>query len=84
MPRLVFGSVAVDGATFGVSDVVVVVASDVASVEAAASTPLAVAASLAFSCSNLACMAFEFARAQRTITWQPLSMHALQIESTTE
>ena len=82
MPRLVFGSVAVDGATYGFADVAVVVASDVASVEAAASTSLAGAASLAFSCSSLSCMAVAFARAERTIPWQPLPMHALQIGST--
>ena len=84
MPRLVFGSVAVDGATHGVADVVGV-ASDVAIDEAATSASLVVAASLAFSSSNLACMTFPFARAERTIiTWQPLSMLALQIGSTTE
>ena len=56
---------------------VVVLASDDASVEAATSACLDVAPSLAFSCSNLACMAFAFARAARTITWQPLSVHDL-------
>jgi hypothetical protein len=32
----------------------------------------------------MACMAFAFARAERTVTRQPLSMHALQIGSTTK
>ena len=81
---MVFGSLAVDGATSGVVDVAVDVASDVATDEAAASTSLDVAASLALSCSNMACMSFAFARAERTTTWQPLSMHALQTGSTLE
>ena len=75
--------VAVDDATVGVEQVVVVVASDDASAIVAISTCLVAVAFLSFSCSNLTCMAFAFARAARTITWHPLSVHALQIGSTT-
>ena len=88
LPHLVFGigllAIAVDGAIVGDAEVFEVVASDDASAKATTSTCLTVVASLAFSCPNLACMVFAFARAAHTITWQPLSVHALQIGSTTE
>ena len=54
--------VAVDGATVGEAEVVVDVASDDASAKTATSTCLVDDVSLAFSCSNLTCMAFAFAR----------------------
>jgi hypothetical protein len=38
---------------------------------------------LVFSCSNLASIAYAFARAALTIMWKPLSVHAFQIGSTT-
>ena len=50
----------------------------------AAASFLAVAIARAFSCSGLACMPFAFARVVRTMTWQPYSMHALHIGSTTK
>jgi len=57
--------------------VVVVVVADVVA------ATLGTASSLAFSCSNLACIASAFARATRIRMWQPLSVHALEIGSTT-
>ncbi len=44
---------------------------------------LATAPSLVFFCSNLAYIAFAFARVARTIMRQPPSVHAFQIGSTT-
>ena len=45
---------------------------------------LALSIARALSCSNLACMTFAFDRDVRTMTWQPHSMHALHIGSTTK
>ncbi len=63
--------------TLGVGNVVV-------EVLARACACIAASTSLASPRSNLACTAFEFARAEWTMIWQPLSRHALQIGSTTE
>ena len=56
----------------------------VVEVHARAFACIATSTSLANLRSNLACTAFAFARAERTMMWQPLLRHALQIGSTTE
>jgi hypothetical protein len=70
----------------GVAIVVVAAATDAAAfVDDAFFVAVDDAVSLLFSRSNLAtCTAFAFARVARTMMWQPPSMHALHIGSTTE
>ena len=56
----------------------------VVEVHARAFACIAISTSLATLRTNQACMASEFVRAERTIMWQPLSRHTLQIGSATE